>query len=307
VEALGRRVILSLVIIAMTISGCASSPRALSPDADRGGPLSVATKGSIVTPDFSLRYSISKRARSPALIGSERATGDVVSEMEVPQGVSPRVTSADGSAVALTDGETGEGLYEFVARDRTRVIVARPAADTWRSYVLDGNFGPEAFSTDTRKLFLIEYLDDEGLRYRVRMMRLSTGRVLPVGRLTKFAPPSMRGTGRVQVYAPDYDVLYTLYTRQPPNYAHQDEGEVHDRGMVHAFVHVLDLRQGWAHCVDLAMPFGMDTAPASDLEVSPDGARLYAGDGKRVAIVDTKRLRTIRVRPVTSLPAITSE
>lgn len=231
------------------------------------------------------------------LVATDTSTGEDLTATSVPVDFEVGVTSATGRAVALVEGEGVRSPYEFVPRERTRIVVARPEKGKIRSYELAGNFEPEAFSTDTRKMFLIEYLDDEGLRYRVRMMRLRTGRIFPVGRLTKFAPSSMRGTGRVQIYSLDHNYLYTLYTKQPPNYAHQDHADVHNEGEVHAFVHVLNLRRGWAHCVDLPMPFGMN-GPATELEMSKDGRHLFASDGKMVAVVDTRKLKTLRVEEV---------
>jgi hypothetical protein len=35
------------------------------------------------------------------------------------------------------------------------------------------------------------------------------------------------------------------------------------------------------------MPFGLDTDPATLLTISPDGSWLYAGDGRRIAVIDT--------------------
>jgi DNA-binding beta-propeller fold protein YncE len=43
------------------------------------------------------------------------------------------------------------------------------------------------------------------------------------------------------------------------------------------------------------MPFGMGKEPANMLAVSPDGYRVYAGDGERVAAVDTVSLEVMSV------------
>jgi hypothetical protein len=239
-----------------------------------------------------------------SLVTLDPDTGRERAEMRMPGGLTARIASFDGSAVALTPGPSTAAPYRPSERSSTRIVVAHPERRLSRAYRLDGNFEPEAFSTDERKLFLIEYLDlGEPPRYRVRVLNLERGTMAPVGRLTKFAPSSMRGSGRVQAYSPRGDVLYTLYTKQPPNYAHQHPGEVHDKGMVHAFIHVLNLAEGWAHCVDLPMPFGMGEVAAGMLAVSPDGFRAYAGAGERVAIVDTVSLEVVDVRRIVEFPS----
>jgi hypothetical protein len=290
----GRSVAL-LLLLALGLGAC-GSPSTSGPSGGSRSALQGLADG-VVTPDSSLVYSTAGDGEDSVLIATDTSTGEDLTATAVPDNHEVGVASATGSVVVLVEGEGAHSPYEFVPRERTRILVARPGKGKVRSYELEGNFEPEAFSTDTRKIFLIEYLDDEGLRYRVRMMRLRTGRVFPVGRLTKFAPRSMRGTGRVQAYSLDHNYLYTLYTKQPPNYAHQDHDDVHDEGTVHAFVHVLNLRRGWAHCIDLPMPFGMD-GPATKLELSKDGRHLFASDGKRVAVVDTRELKTLRVEDI---------
>jgi hypothetical protein len=255
---------------------------------------------SLPSPRFDRLFSVD----GSSLVKLDPGTGRARTEMTVPAGLAARVVSFDGRAVALTAGTSTEAPYRPSERSSTLVVVARPDQARFRTYRLDGNFEPEAFSTNERKLFLIEYLDlDEPPRYRVRVLNLERGTMAPVGRLTKFAPSSMRGSGRVQASSPHGDVLYTLYTKQPPNYAHQHPGEVHDKRMVHAFIHVLNLEEGWAHCVDLPMPFGMEKEPASMLAVSPDGYRVYAGDGERVAAIDTVSLEVISVKRTPELIA----
>ncbi len=197
------------------------------------------------------------------------------------------IRSVSGRSRARVVGSDGVP-YEASGRALTRLVVSRPAENFRETFELPGDFEPEAFSTDEEELFLIEHLDSE--RYRVRMMKLDTGRVFPISRLTKFAPNAMRGVGRVQVYAPKGDFLFTLYTRQPPNTAHRSLDSYDDHGEVHAFVHVLNLKRGWAHCVDLPSPFGTTDEPADEIAISSDGRRVFVSDGERLAVVDAREL-----------------
>jgi hypothetical protein len=164
---------------------------------------------------------------------------------------------------------------------------------------LDGNFEPEAFSSDDRHLYVLEYLPREAPdRYRVRQVHLASGRVEVLVDRWKHVPlaseETMRGTGRQQVLSPDSKVLYTLYTHQPDHLHGRDiaAGVTTARGNVHAFVHTLNLEQGWAFCVDLPAPFGVGPAEAHALALSPDGHRLIVADrtSGSMAAVDTESL-----------------
>jgi DNA-binding beta-propeller fold protein YncE len=143
-----------------------------------------------------------------------------------------------------------------------------------KAFDLAGNFEPEAFSTDGRELFLLEYIPALApTRYRVRRLLLEKERVVPIGRLKTAAPGQMQGTGRAQAYSPGADELYTLYTQQ--------DSAGHEAGAIsgdHAFVHLLNLEGSWTHCIDLPHTFGHGDATASALAVSPDGARLFVAD-----------------------------
>src|SRR5262249_55171356 len=99
------------------------------------------------------------------------------------------------------------------------------------------------------------------------------------------AEEEMRGEGRQAVYDPVRGLLFTLYTNQP------DEGHV----AVHAFVHTLNVRDGWAFCVDLPAPFGTGTGQAHAIARSASGTVLVvvdAGSGT-LAVVDPDQL-TVR-------------
>lgn len=107
----------------------------------------------------------------------------------------------------------------------------------------------------------------------------------------------MRGTGRMQVLAPNGQQLYTLYAQQGPNYPHGNTPEHTEDETVHAFVHVLNLERAWAHCVDLPAPFGTGLATASALAQSPDGSRLNVTDWSKgaIAVIDPLGLKVVRV------------
>lgn len=206
-------------------------------------------------------------------------------ETPVPGTLELTVASSSGELVALATPRA-EGATPWLPDGRavTDVAVLNPRTGKREDFKLEGNFEPEAFSSDSRELFMIEYIPAlEPDRYRVRRLKLSNGNVVPIGRLKQAAPGQMRGTGRMQVMAPDASQLYTLYTRQGPNYAHGAPQE-HRDGMVHAFVHVLDLTDRWAHCIDLPMPFGQGSATASAIAMSPAGGPLYVTDWSSGAV-----------------------
>lgn len=212
------------------------------------------------------------------------------------------VVSGSGRLAALTQPRS-EGATPWlpVGRRTTRLVVVPTAGGgNVKKFHLLGNFEPEAFSTDDETLFLIEYAPAMApSHYSVRRLNLKTGRVAPIARLKLAAPGVMRGTGRMQVLAPDQSQLYTLYTQQGPNYAHGST-EQHEPGRVHAFVHVLDLTERWAHCIDLPMPFGTGRATASAVAVSPTGDRLYVSDWTNgvIATIDPSRVRVLDVHEV---------
>lgn len=229
--------------------------------------------------------------------------GGVLGGMSVPEGLESTVASASGSLVALaTPRQPGATAWLPDGRAETRISIADLDSETLRDFELEGNFEPEAFATDGSELFMIEYLPAmDPDRYRVRRLRLRNGRVLPIGFNKQAAPEQMRGTGRMQVLDPSAEQLYTLYTRQGPNYAHGADPGPEDAGEVHAFVHLLNLKDSWAHCIDLPEPFGTGNATASAIAMSLAGGPLYVTDWSNgaVAVINPDRLR---VRKVQRLP-----
>jgi hypothetical protein len=261
------------------------------------GEVMLETESAAIAPDWSMLISYSAEGGTTTLTQREVPSGKKLSRVEVHGNLVGNVASPSSGLVALTSPRS-EGATPWLpdGRKRTEVVIADPSRPIEaRRYELTGNLEPEAFSTDNRELFMIEYIPAmDPNRYRVRRLHLTTGRITPIGRLKLSAPGQMRGTGRMQVWAPSGDELYTLYTKQGPNYAH-GEPEDHSRGTSHAFVHVLNLREGWAHCIDLPMPFGMGRATASALAISPDGARLYVSDWSNgaVSVIDPHELKVL--------------
>ncbi|MFN2389207.1 MAG: YncE family protein [Actinomycetota bacterium] len=206
------------------------------------------------------------------------------------------VASGSGRLVALTEPKA-EGVTPWLpaGRSRTQLVVASPSTGEVRRLRLRGNFEPEAFSTDDRRMFVIEYMPALApSHYSVRRLNLETGRVRDIARLKQLAPRVMRGTGRMQVLDPAGDLLYTLYTQQGPGYSHGEAPG--DRTTPRAFVHVLNLEEGWAHCIDLPHPFGSERATASALAISPDGSRLYVSEWTNgaIAVIDPRSLKVLR-------------
>jgi hypothetical protein len=196
-----------------------------------------------------------------------------------------RTVSPSGRSVALL------GEYR---NDRTPILVVGTEGEgTVHRFNLRGRVVPEAFSTDDGRLFLIHYLEDAG-RYRLIELNLTDGAVAPLGaRIKQPAPTEMVGIGRAQVASPDGRILYTLYTRQPASFPHGRRPGQKAPAEGTAFVHVLNLEAGSAHCVELPESFGSGSIATDAMAIGPDGARLFVVDGRRgrATVVNTDTLR----------------
>jgi hypothetical protein len=108
----------------------------------------------------------------------------------------------------------------------------------------------------------------------------------------KGPPERMPGTRLEQVLAPGADRLYTLYTSARTGYA-PHRTPVPANASV-SFVHVLDLREGWAHCVGLPERLWDRPAAEQAMAVSPDGSTLFVVDAALgiVTTLDTSSLET---------------
>ncbi|MGH3117758.1 MAG: YncE family protein [Gaiellales bacterium] len=192
-----------------------------------------------------------------------------------------KVVSGDGKLAALTPRSNYSYLY---GRTESRLAITGPRLSATRFITLDGNFEPEAFSTDGKSLFVIQYLPARApVKYQVRRLDLETERVVDVYTPDQDLQTAMRGTARVQAGSPDGTRLYTLYT-------------LNDGGHLHTFVHVLSLDGLWAHCIDLPHDFSAPNEKEVAITVSSDNERLYVTDSDAgiVAEIDTEALTVTR-------------
>lgn len=195
-----------------------------------------------------------------------------------------KVVSTAGDLVALSPQRQ---RHYSEGRTSTNLIVAgRTFAP--RTYELEGNFEPEAFTTDGATLFVVEYSPARRpSHYQVRRLDLAGGEVGDVYSVDTELQERMRGTARIQTMSPDGGRLYTLYT-------------LRSAGNAYAFIHVLSLDEKWAHCVDLPSGFASAEDRTTTLSVTPDGKRLFVANAAsgEIAEVDTEALRHVRTSEI---------
>jgi hypothetical protein len=217
-------------------------------------------------------------------------TGNSLRTATIPSGLHVAAVSRDGDLVAYSDGAdyTVRGLPKGRAVTRVAVVSSFERVET-KVLELEGNLVPEAFSTDGRGLFVLDYLPAAAPdHYEVRLIDLATGRKSDVGARPKDLPAmQMQGNVRTSLYSPAYDMLFTLYSE------YGAEG--------HAFIHALSLKERWSFCIDLpdAQRFGDGHAT---LAISALGDRLYVlGDSGQIAEIDAQPY-SLTVLRTTQLP-----
>jgi hypothetical protein len=258
-----------------------------------GGSVLFERPGAVASLGGSWLLSATPSAGSTLLRTVDGAEAEPASTVRLDGTLEIRVVAESGGTVALMD-PLPEGWNPEVPlpRSRTPIVVADPTGVTEpRTYDLRGNFEPEAFSTDDRRLFLIQHLPAEAPTvYRVTVLNLRTGRVMPVNGPFKGPAERMPGIRLQQVLSPNADQLYTLYSSARPGYAPHHAPV--PNGATVSFVHVLSLQDGWAHCVGL--PEELWDRPASEqaMATSPNGRLLYIADPTLglVTVMDTASL-----------------
>jgi hypothetical protein len=274
--------------------------------------------GEIAAPDGSRRYATTADGRATILETRDPVTGAVLASTTVPGDLEIRVASISGEAVAMMPpGRSSTGGRLAPPHRSTTIVVADPSGErAVRTYRLDGNFEPEAFSVDDGRLFLIQYLPALAPSvYRVTFLDLASSQVRPVFGRFKTPPERMPGIRLTQVFDDASDQLYTLYTNRPSKgYGGNWDGEGYgnagagkgygdsggegsgdSRGAAEvSFVHVLNLRDGWAFCAGLPRALWGRPASAMAMAPSPSGRELYIVDSTRGIIVEMNT-NTLRI------------
>ena len=261
------------------------------------GEASYTVTDAIRAPDGSTIYRAEESGETTVVEMLDPQSGEVIASTQVGGKLEIRAVSPLGDVVALmAPRPNGTDLYVPVARDYTAINVVWSEGREPRNYTLKGNFEPETFSTDGKTLFMLEfYPPTDPDRYFVRQLDLESGGVTEVITPDQGAGielnPEMRGHARAQVMAPDGSFLFSLYTIE------SGETPVHDPADPDtdrwAFVHTLNLREKWSHCIFLPVPFGTGAESAMSLAISGDGKHLFVLDAatQNVARIDARRLR----------------
>jgi hypothetical protein len=275
------------------------------------GALIVGPSGSVVSevgdtvasPDGATLYSTARDGAQTRLATHDAASGELVASTALDGRLEVRVASITGARVALTRSlPVRIDPTIAVPRARTTVVIADPTGEE-EPFVhrLDGNFEPEAFSVDDGRLFLVQYLPALApSSYRVAVLDVLRGTVLPVIGRFETPPERMPGIRLAQVYDPAAEQLYTLYTNRAPAHFHDHWQDPTPDDRVVSFVHVLNLRAGWAFCAGLPRELWGQPAVAQAMVPSADGRSLFIVDSRRqlVAEMDTRTLAITRVERV---------
>ncbi|MFB9183335.1 hypothetical protein ACFFX1_34855 [Dactylosporangium sucinum] len=224
------------------------------------------------------------------------ADGSVVAAAAVRGNLRLAAAAPDAGLLALVEGAAG-------GRAQTTIVVAGPTGERYR-LTMPGFVEPEAFSSSGTELFVLDMLPPEHPdRYRVRVLDLVGGQLralnlpspdagvkvlVPAG-----AEEEMRGEGRQAVFDPRRERLFTLYSHQPDHQHVRDllnPGARDGKPDVHAFVHTLSVKDGWAVCVDLPASFG--TGAVAGLTIAQSADEVWVADAAqgRIAVIHADAL-----------------
>jgi hypothetical protein len=240
------------------------------------GSVAYTVPGGVATPDWRVLYRATPAHGGTNVSAVAPGDGSTLWTERVAGNLTVKLATPGGSAVVLGPRYDGRG------RATTDLAVGRMGIDRpgFRHYRLDGNIEPEALSLDRSTLFLIDYVPAmHPTGYQLRQLDLASGRIGEVRRVDEDATGVMQGIARTHIMSPDGARLYTLYTVAGQR----------------AFVHVLDLRDKYAHCIDLPLPFGTGPQSAVALAMSPDASRLFVADrhSGATSVIDTTQLSIV--------------
>lgn len=251
--------------------------------------------GATVTPDRSALLTTATTGDHTVLESRDPVTGLVTGSTTLDGGdLTVRTVSPEGQAVALMPGPRGEGIYEPQARKHTSLTVSYLDDRPSRTYDLPGNIEPEMFSYDETGLFVLEFVPPLAPdSYYVRRLDLATEEMTDTGAPQVGLNPKMRGRARASVLHPEGDQLFTLYTL-PQTGEPVFDPAARDEPL-HAFIHVINLKEDWSFCTFLPEPIGTVDEATVGMGISPSGDEVVVVDPSTstLARVDTSELTVI--------------
>ncbi len=282
------RTLAPLFAVLLLLAGCggkeqaavsASEPLTIAPAGTRGpligldgnGVERFSLDGGVAAADGSRYFTATVTGGKTLLRGYRTTTGRIGASFPLDGAWRPAAASADGhyvvlSAVRPVGGRSEVAVYDTGTRRLQRVSLA-------------GRLEVDGINMDGTSLFLVETFDDG--RYAVRLYDLVERRLHTESIRVKNPDEVMAGIPGEQVATPDGIWLLTLFV----NGAERK-----------SFVHALNLRGGYAMCLDLPG----DGSPVSDLRgyglaLSPAGDALFAPNPAldlvaRIDLVDAGRL-----------------
>ena len=176
--------------------------------------------------------------------------------------------SADGGTAVLV-----RPVSSFPSRSTRFAVLGAKDLRVRREIELPGFLTLDAVSPDGSSAYVIQYLDESMLNYRVRALDTRTGRLDARDVVDPRKPGErMGGMPMSRVTSADGRWAYTLYG-----------------GGAETFVHALDTVGRTAACIDLEMLPTQSDLSSVRMHVSGDGRRLILRDGgELVATVDTR-------------------
>ena len=290
----------ALTVVAVVGASCRTPSDSVEYSVVAAPPLPVSPTVTSFDPDSQFASLDGSTIVEINTAGVEFWTAVSAPAVSVPLPGSPelRAVSADGTRAALLETQP-DRTSRITVIDRNH---SEPAVSV---FLLPGLIEPEAFSTDGELLFVIDHRSSVPGSYRVRPLNLATGELEPILGPSKVPLlEEMNGQARRQVWAPNGSRLYTLYIRQTHHH-HDDPGINHAHGQpgTDGFVHVLDLDEEWAFCVDLPAEFGDGDLDSTALAVSPSGSSFVVADQNagQLAFASSRDLEVTHVQPMPSV------
>lgn len=255
------------------------------------------------TPDRSALLTTRDEGDETVLESRDPQTGEVSGSTRLHgAGLTVRTVSPEGTAVALMPGPRGGGIYEPQPRERTSITVSHLDERPARTYELDGNVEPEMFSFDETGLYVLEFVPPaDPDSYHVRRLDLATGTMTDTGAPQVGLNPRMRGRARASALHPEGDKIFTLYTLpQDGDPVFDPEHDPTRSEPLHAFVHVIDLKEDQSSCIFLPAPIGTVEEAVVGMGVGPDGREVIVADPAtstlaRIDAVDLEVVETVSV------------